>query len=723
MPTATQVFRALITADADGAVTELKKFDGQVDKAVTGSAKKADKLSAAFTGVGKVVAGLGVAEGLRRSIDAASDLEESTNAVNQAFGAAADGVHKFGQNSSDAYGLSTRAFNEMSLGLSGFAQELSAGGAGSVSGVVDELIGRATDFGSVWNKETDEVANAFRSFLSGESEPMKAFGIIVDDAAVKARALEMGLADTTSELTNQDKILARYNLLMEETAYTAGDWARTSDGLAGSQKKLKADIENSAAALGAELLPAATDVAGVAADLTSAFASMPDAAKQFTVGAGVIAAGLATIGGKATGVLALLSQVVAETNAIDAGLKGGQSARDYLNKDVSFFEKPVQLASQFGFALGAGEWGAWRDEAGEALDAAEQAAMSFDATMLDGVDTASAARAKIDEWADSLGLSDDAAAHAANTVAVQYLPAISDAAGATSDAAREAQIASEMLRDEAKAGEHTATVMKDVADRQREAAEATERHRAAVAALFDEVNNNLSTMFDYEEASIAVEDAVKGFADAAVAALEAANDEESSLADREQALRDMRSAELDAADAALDAAGKYAESQGAIQGTTEFAMLQREELSRLADKFPELSDEIAQFIAELDRIPAVKTVSLIVNRSGTNAALAAVGSTNRVDEFGNLIAGGRANGGPVAAGSTYLVGERGPELLTMGANGYITPNNKLGGGGISIGSIVVQAPAGADADAFGRSVREAIRREIRFNGPVAGWAA
>ena len=47
---------------------------------------------------------------------------------------------------------------------------------------------------------------------------------------------------------------------------------------------------------------------------------------------------------------------------------------------------------------------------------------------------------------------------------------------------------------------------------------------------------------------------------------------------------------------------------------------------------------------------------------------------------GMQIAGARAMGGPVVAGSTYLVGERGPELLTMGrADGYVTPNNALGG--------------------------------------------
>jgi hypothetical protein len=43
---------------------------------------------------------------------------------------------------------------------------------------------------------------------------------------------------------------------------------------------------------------------------------------------------------------------------------------------------------------------------------------------------------------------------------------------------------------------------------------------------------------------------------------------------------------------------------------------------------------------------------------------------------------GRAMGGPVEAGTTYMVGERGPELLTMGSSGgHVTPNHALGGGG------------------------------------------
>lgn len=49
-------------------------------------------------------------------------------------------------------------------------------------------------------------------------------------------------------------------------------------------------------------------------------------------------------------------------------------------------------------------------------------------------------------------------------------------------------------------------------------------------------------------------------------------------------------------------------------------------------------------------------------------------------QLGQEISGRRAGGGPVSAGASYLIGEDGPEVLTMGpADGYITPNNRLGG--------------------------------------------
>lgn len=62
---------------------------------------------------------------------------------------------------------------------------------------------------------------------------------------------------------------------------------------------------------------------------------------------------------------------------------------------------------------------------------------------------------------------------------------------------------------------------------------------------------------------------------------------------------------------------------------------------------------------------------------GSYSANGGVGYSNAAG-----ISGGRAGGGSVEAGKTYLVGEKGPEKLVMGPNrGWVVPN---GGGGGSL---------------------------------------
>src|SRR5690606_26601251 len=58
--------------------------------------------------------------------------------------------------------------------------------------------------------------------------------------------------------------------------------------------------------------------------------------------------------------------------------------------------------------------------------------------------------------------------------------------------------------------------------------------------------------------------------------------------------------------------------------------------------------------------------------------------------LGGLFGGGRAAGGPVMAGTTYLVGERGPEVFTPKTSGHITPSHAMGG--VTVSSVVNAAP-------------------------------
>ena len=64
--------------------------------------------------------------------------------------------------------------------------------------------------------------------------------------------------------------------------------------------------------------------------------------------------------------------------------------------------------------------------------------------------------------------------------------------------------------------------------------------------------------------------------------------------------------------------------------------------------------------------------------SGSSSTPTPAGSDN------NVLAGARAGGGDVSGGSSYLVGEQGPEIITPRTNGTVIPNNKLGGGDVTL---------------------------------------
>jgi len=75
---------------------------------------------------------------------------------------------------------------------------------------------------------------------------------------------------------------------------------------------------------------------------------------------------------------------------------------------------------------------------------------------------------------------------------------------------------------------------------------------------------------------------------------------------------------------------------------------------------------------------AFQAIKTLVNFVKNNPVTQAIGGV--FDNFG----GGRALGGPVNAGTSYVVGERGPELFMPNTSGTIVPNNRLGGQGTVI---------------------------------------
>ena len=108
-----------------------------------------------------------------------------------------------------------------------------------------------------------------------------------------------------------------------------------------------------------------------------------------------------------------------------------------------------------------------------------------------------------------------------------------------------------------------------------------------------------------------------------------------------------------------------------------------------------------------------------------NAILAVIDAYN---QFASLKIGGggggrghsdlfKAEGGPVKYGSTYIVGENGPEIFTPDRSGYIIPNDELTGFGRNVTiNVAFEGEVIGDADSIAgyvkRACEEAIREEV-----------
>jgi hypothetical protein len=219
----------------------------------------------ALSGFGKKLAGIGVAvagafavnkivDFTKASVNSASSLQESLNAVVVSYGAASAAIIKVGEDAAQRLGVTQTAFNQAAVRFSAFAERI-VGKGGNVADFIDDITLRAADFASVFNIDVSEALQVFQSGLSGEAEPLKRFGINLLQSEVQAYALREGLIAVGEQMTEDQKIVARYGLLMESTAKTAGDFANTSDSLANSQRILQASFQTVQATIGMALLP------------------------------------------------------------------------------------------------------------------------------------------------------------------------------------------------------------------------------------------------------------------------------------------------------------------------------------------------------------------------------------------------------------------------------------------------------------------------------------
>ena len=208
------------------------------------------------------------------AIKAASDFEEATSKVNVIFGRASKSVKDFANTAARELGQSKQSVLDAAGAFGTFGK--AAGLAGEdLSTFTTDFVTLSTDLASFNNTTPEEAVQAIGAALRGEAEPLRRFGVLLNDATLKAEAMKLGIYDGSGALTAQQKILAAQAAIYKQTGDAQGDFARTADNLANKQRTLSALFKNFQIQLGQQLLPAATDFANGLVKINDAFAGMP----------------------------------------------------------------------------------------------------------------------------------------------------------------------------------------------------------------------------------------------------------------------------------------------------------------------------------------------------------------------------------------------------------------------------------------------------------------
>jgi hypothetical protein len=249
-----------ILADVDDLNKKLKQATGDVEGFGGKMANVGKKIGVALAAAAAAAGAMAVKIGID-AVKAASNLAETQSKVGVIFGESADAINKFAATAATKLGQSKQQALDAASTFATFGK--SAGLAGDdLVGFSTELTTLSADLASFYNTSPEEAITAIGAALRGESEPIRKYGILLNDAALKQEAMTMGIYNGSGALTAQQKVLAAQAVIMKQSTDAQGDFARTSDGLANQQRILAAQFENVKSTIGTALLPVVLELVG-----------------------------------------------------------------------------------------------------------------------------------------------------------------------------------------------------------------------------------------------------------------------------------------------------------------------------------------------------------------------------------------------------------------------------------------------------------------------------
>lgn len=233
---------------------ELGIDSSQIFNQLTGASNKAAKQATSiFSGFGKkIAAGLSIAavtKFTKDCIEVGSNVTEVQNVVDTAFKDLSWQADQWASNAMTNFGLSELSakkymgvFGQMSnaMGITGKA----------ALDMAENVTGLTGDVASFYNLSTDEAYTKLKSIWTGETETLKDLGVIMTQTNLDQYALNNGFGKTTAKMTEQEKVMLRYQYVTSALSNATGDFVKTQDSWANQTRILTLRFQQFKASLG-----------------------------------------------------------------------------------------------------------------------------------------------------------------------------------------------------------------------------------------------------------------------------------------------------------------------------------------------------------------------------------------------------------------------------------------------------------------------------------------
>lgn len=262
----------------------LNAFKGLINsvKQLSQHKPKVEGLNISFKNLLKTVLGFkgitGVFNWLKESVSLGAEVTEIDHIVESVFGTnMTKYVDEWAENAIEKFGIAANSAKKYAGTLTAMFQSSNVGlkDSNTMALKLTELAG---DLSAFYNIDTETAYNKIKSGMAGMVRPLRDLGIDLTAATLAEYAQTKGIEKKYSAMTQAEKIMLRYQYLMERTTTQAGDFQRTNMSLANSLRTLKAYVQSISTEFGAGLAAA---IRHVVVWLNSLMKHIVKAAKYF----------------------------------------------------------------------------------------------------------------------------------------------------------------------------------------------------------------------------------------------------------------------------------------------------------------------------------------------------------------------------------------------------------------------------------------------------------